>query len=142
MASAPTTSKIVFLIVGLIIGLIIGYGIGYATIAPQQVTVTTTTTVTSQATVTTTATPAEKVKLIVIGPWAGAEMEAFQQVLNKFMEEHPNIEVEYRIYRAEDLASIAPPQFEAGMAPGDVIFSAWGWWVKEMGEKGHLLDLS
>ncbi len=142
MTSAPTTSKIVFLIAGLIIGLIIGYGIGYATITPQQVTVTSTTTVTSQATVITTATPAEKVKLIVIGPWAGAEMEAFQQVLNKFTEEYPNIEVEYRIYRAEDLASIAPPQFEAGMAPGDVIFSAWGWWVKEMGEKGHLMDLS
>ena len=142
MTSAPTTSKIVFLIAGLIIGLMIGYGIGYATITPQQVTVTSTTTVTSQATVITTATPAEKVKLIVIGPWAGAEMEAFQQVLNKFTEEYPNIEVEYRIYRAEDLASIAPPQFEAGMAPGDVIFSAWGWWVKEMGEKGHLMDLS
>lgn len=123
--SSPTTSKLILVAaISLIIGIIIGYGIGYLTLTPQQ-----------------PAAP-EKVKLIVIGPWAGKEMEAFQQVLNKFMEEHPNIEVEYRIYRSEDLASIAPPQFEAGMTPGDVIFSAWGWWVKQMGEEGHLMDLS
>ncbi|MCD6195314.1 MAG: carbohydrate ABC transporter substrate-binding protein, partial [Staphylothermus sp.] len=144
MSTAPETSKLVIVaVVTFIIGILVGYGIGYVTITPQQTTVTTTvtksqvTTVTQQQT-----TPAQKVKLIVIGPWAGDEMKAFKQVLDKFVEEHPNIEVEYRIYRAEDLASIAPPQFEAGMAPGDVIFSAWGWWVKEMGEKGHLMDLS
>ncbi len=144
MSTAPETSKLVIVaVITFIIGILVGYGIGYVTITPQQTTVTTTvtksqvTTVTQQQT-----TPAQKVKLIVIGPWAGDEMKAFKQVLDKFMEEHPNIEVEYRIYRAEDLASIAPPQFEAGMAPGDVIFSAWGWWVKEMGEKGHLMDLS
>ncbi len=141
MGSAPTvTNKITFLVLGIIIGAVLGYGLGYATIKPGEVTVTFTTTVTYQATP--SPAPTEKVKLIVIGPWAGAEMEAFQKVLDKFMEEHPNIEVEYRIYRSEDLASVALPQFEAGMAPGDVIFSAWGWWVKEMGEKGHLLDLS
>jgi len=137
MSTAPETSKLVIVaVVTFIIGILVGYGIGYVTITPQQTTVTTTvtksqvTTVTQQQT-----TPAQKVKLIVIGPWAGDEMKAFKQVLDKFVEEHPNIEVEYRIYRAEDLASIAPPQFEAGMAPGDVIFSAWGWWVKEMARK-------
>ena len=125
MSTASVTSKLVLVAaITFIIGILVGYGIAYVTITPQQTTTT------------------QKVKLVVIGPWAGDEMKAFQQVLDKFMEEHPNIEVEYRIYRAEDLASIAPPQFEAGMAPGDVIFSAWGWWVKEMGEKGHLMDLS
>lgn len=125
MSAASVTSKLVLVAaITFIIGILVGYGIAYVTITPQQATTT------------------QKVKLVVIGPWAGDEMKAFQQVLNKFMEEHPNIEVEYRIYRAEDLASIAPPQFEAGMAPGDVIFSAWGWWVKEMGEKGYLMDLS
>ncbi len=125
MSTASVTSKLVLVAaITFIIGILVGYGIAYVTITPQQTTTT------------------QKVKLVVIGPWAGDEMKAFQQVLDKFMEEHPNIEVEYRIYRAEDLASIAPPQFEAGMAPGDVIFSAWGWWVKEMGKKGHLMDLS
>ncbi len=125
MSTTSVTSKLILVAaITFIIGILVGYGIAYVTITPQQTTTT------------------QKVKLIVIGPWAGDEMKAFKQVLDKFMEEHPNIEVEYRIYRAEDLASIAPPQFEAGMAPGDVIFSAWGWWVKEMGEKGHLMDLS
>ncbi len=125
MSTASATSRLVLVAaITFIIGILVGYGVAYVTITPQQTTT------------------AQKVKLVVIGPWAGDEMKAFQQVLNKFMEEHPNIEVEYRIYRAEDLASIAPPQFEAGMAPGDVIFSAWGWWVKEMGEKGYLMDLS
>ncbi len=125
MSTTSVTSKLILVAaITFIIGILVGYGIAYVTITPQQTTTT------------------QKVKLVVIGPWAGDEMKAFKQVLDKFMEEHPNIEVEYRIYRAEDLASIAPPQFEAGMAPGDVIFSAWGWWVKEMGEKGHLMDLS
>jgi len=137
MSSASPSSKL-FLIaaIAFILGIILGYGIGFVSVSPQTVTVTITQT--AQATQTQTV---EKVKLTVIGPWAGAEMEAFQQVLNKFMEEYPNIEVEYKIYRAEDVAAIAPPQFAAGMAPGDVIFG-WGWWIKDMGEKGHLLDLS
>ncbi len=125
MSSATTNKLILYVAIAFIIGIIVGYGIGYVTLQPSQPTETT-----------------GKVKLVVIGPWAGEEMNAFKQVLNKFMEEHPNIEVEYRIYRSEDLASVAPPQFEAGMAPGDVIFSAWGWWVKEQGQKGHLMDLS
>ncbi len=63
------------------------------------------------------------------------------KVLKAFEQEHPNIKIEYKIYRAEDLASIAPPQFAARMAPGDVIFTAWGWWVEKMAEKGYLMDL-
>ncbi len=124
----------------LVIGIAIGYGVGYATISPQQITVIRTVTETVTAGVAPPA-PPERVRLIVIGPWAGAEMEAFQEVLREFMRSYPNIEVEYRIYRAEDLATIAPLQFGAGMSPGDVIFTAWGWWVKDMGDKGHLLDL-
>ncbi len=82
MGSAPTvTTKITFLIIGIIVGALIGYGLGYATITPREVTVTSTTTVTYQATA--SPTPTEKVKLIVIGPWAGAEMEAFQQEMQK-----------------------------------------------------------
>lgn len=105
---------------------------------PVTTTVKTTSTVTSAVTVT----KAAPVTLVVIGPWAGEEMKAFMQVIKAFEQEHPNIKVEYRIYRAEDLASIAPPQFAAHMTPGDVIFTAWGWWVKKMAEKGYLYDLS
>lgn len=141
MSTTASSKLLVAVAISLIVGILIGYGIGYFTISPQQPSPTTTTTTSPTTTTTTTQTPTEKVTLTVLGPWAGAEMEAFQQVLNKFMEEYPNIRVEYRIYRAEDLASILPPQFEAGMAPGDVIFM-WGWWIKEYGDKGHLMDLS
>ncbi len=138
------TKLIIAVIVAFIVGIVVGYGIGLTTApsqAPQTVTVTTTVTqttaTTSVATVTTT-----PVTLTVVGPWAGDEMKAFMEVLKAFEKTHPNIKIEYRIYRAEDLASIAPPQFAANMTPGDVIFTAWGWWVKKMGEEGHLYDLS
>lgn len=84
----------------------------------------------------------EKVKLVLIGPFAGAEYEAFKPVIERFMAEYPHIEVEYKNMRPEDLAPTAPLQFEAGQTPGDVIMHAWAWWIKDMGEKGHLLDLS
>lgn len=158
-----TTSKIIIAaIITFLIGLGVGYGIGVTVVAPpppQTTTVTTTVTqtmaTTSVATVTKTTTSVATttttsvatvtktpVTLTVIGPWAGEEMKAFMKVLDAFEKTHPNIKVEYRIYRAEDIASIAPPQFAAGMTPGDVIFTAWGWWVKKMAEKGYLYDLS
>jgi len=130
------------LIAAIIIALIIGIGIGYAAGMGAAITVTTTVTITTPVTTPSPSPVKPPVTLIVVGPWAGAEMEAFMEALKAFEKEYPNIKVEYRIYRAEDLASIAPPQFEAGMAPGDVIFTAWGWWVKKMGEQGHLYDLS
>jgi len=152
----PQTTKFtIAIVIALIIGIGVGYGIGFGTIRPGVVTVTTTetetvthyVTQTTPATIVTTLTTPTTiiqapVTLVVIGPWAGAEMEAFTEVLKAFEREHPNIKVEYRIYRAEDLASVAPPQFAAKMAPGDVIFTAWGWWAKKMGDQGHLLDLS
>ncbi|RLG84799.1 MAG: ABC transporter substrate-binding protein [Thermoprotei archaeon] len=137
---AQITKLAIVAIITFIIGIAVGYGIGLATITPpppKTITKTVTVTTTSPATVT-----VAPVTLTVVGPWAGAEMEAFMEVLKAFEKEHPNIKLEYKIYRAEDLASIAPPQFAAGMAPGDVIFTAWGWWVKKMGEQGHLYDLS
>ena len=48
--------------------------------------------------------------------------------------------MDYRIMRAEDLAPVLPAQFAAGLTPGDLIFIAWSWWVKEFAE--HLVDLS
>jgi len=78
--------------------------------------------------------------LTVIGPWSGAEMEAFLPVLETFTEE-TDIEVKYRIYRAEDLSPLLPAQFAARTTPGDVIFM-WAWFISEMGPDGHALDVT
>ncbi len=78
--------------------------------------------------------------LTVIGPWSGAEMEAFMPILEAFTEE-TDIEVKYRIYRAEDLAPLLPAQFAARTAPGDVIFM-WAWFISQMGPDGHALDVT
>ncbi|MGQ4833963.1 MAG: ABC transporter substrate-binding protein [Candidatus Asgardarchaeia archaeon] len=76
--------------------------------------------------------------LIVIGPWSGDEMQNFLPVLNAFTEK-TGIQVQYKMYRAEDLATILPAQFEAGTAPGDIIFM-WAWWIKNNTQ--HIVDLS
>jgi len=78
--------------------------------------------------------------LTVIGPWAGAEQEKFMPVLEKF-EKETGIKVEYRIYRAEDLANLLPAQFSAKKTIGDVIFM-WPWFVIEQAKKGHVLEVS
>ena len=129
-----TTQIAITLIIAIGVSLAVGYGIGYIASPGKTVTVT------KKVTGTATAAPAP-ITLTVIGPWAGNEMKAFQKVLQAYEKEHPNVKIEYRIYRAEDLASVAPPQFAAGMAPGDVIFDAWGWWVTKMASKGYLYDL-
>lgn len=78
--------------------------------------------------------------LTVVGPWAGAEMEAFLPILEAFTEK-TGIEVEYRIYRAEDLSTLLPSMFAARSTPGDIIFM-WGWYIKDIGPNGHALDVS
>jgi multiple sugar transport system substrate-binding protein len=78
--------------------------------------------------------------LTVIGPWAGAEEEAFRAVLDKFTE-LTGIEVQYRIYRAEDLAAVLPAQFAARTTPGDVIFM-WAWYIKQIGPQRHALEVT
>jgi multiple sugar transport system substrate-binding protein len=58
---------------------------------------------------------AEK-RLTVISGWSGPEMDAFMPVLEAF-EKETGIDVEYQIYRAEDLAVLLPAQFDAKTAP-------------------------
>jgi multiple sugar transport system substrate-binding protein len=77
--------------------------------------------------------------LVVIGPWSGAEAEPFLAVLKAFTEK-TGVLVEYRVMRAEDIATVFPAQFAAGLTPGDLVFTAWGWWIKEFA--GHMVDLS
>lgn len=78
--------------------------------------------------------------LTVIGPWSGAERDAFLPVLEAF-EKETGINVEYRAYRADDLVTLLPAQLEAEMAPGDVIFM-WGWFVTEKAQEGHVLEVT
>jgi len=98
------------------------------------------TTVTQKETVTETKV-GEQITLKVIGPWSGAELESFMEVIKAFEAQHPNIKVEYKTYRAEDLSTILPLQFESGDAPADVI-AMWGWFIAEMGQKGHLMEFN
>lgn len=79
-------------------------------------------------------------KLVVIGPWSGAEQEKFMPVLKAFEEKY-GIKVEYRAYRSEDLSKILPAQLNAKRAPGDVIFM-WAWFIQDQAKKGNVVDLT
>ena len=78
--------------------------------------------------------------ITVIGPWSGAEMDKFLPVLDRF-EALTGINVRYKIYRAEELATLLPAQFASGTAPGDVIFM-WGWFIAENAENGHVMEVT
>jgi multiple sugar transport system substrate-binding protein len=78
--------------------------------------------------------------ITVVGPWSGAEMDAFLPTLQRF-ETLSGINVRYRILRAEDLATTLPAQFAAGTAPGDVIFM-WGWYIAQQAQNGHILEVT
>lgn len=71
----------------------------------------------------------EKPGLTIAVPWAGQELEQFMPVLKAF-EEKEGVSVTALTYRAEDLSSILPAQFQAGQALADVIFM-WPWWIQE-----------
>jgi multiple sugar transport system substrate-binding protein len=82
-----------------------------------------------------------KPTLTLIGPWSGAELDAFMPVLRAF-EEKTGIDVEYKMYRTEDLISLLPAQFENGTTPGDLIFMWSSRFIEENGQEGHILDVT
>ena len=84
----------------------------------------------------------EPVTLVISSAWAGAELEAFLPVLEAFEERYPWITVVPITLRAEDLGILLPAQFAAGLAPADVSFIPWTWFIKAKGEAGHLFDLA
>jgi multiple sugar transport system substrate-binding protein len=86
--------------------------------------------------------PPAKVKLTVIGPWAGDEERYFRQVIDEYMKLRPNVEITYVILRAEDIAASLPAYLKAGKTPADVIITAWGWFIVDMAKNGHLVDLT
>ena len=78
--------------------------------------------------------------ITVIGPWSGPEMDKFLPVLARF-EALTGINVRYKVYRAEELATLLPAQFAAGTTPGDVIFM-WGWFIAENAKNGHVMEVT
>jgi len=71
--------------------------------------------------------------ITVVGPWSGAEMDAFLPTLARF-EALSGINVRYRVLRAEDLATILPAQFAAGTAPGG--------YIAQEGQNGHVMEVT
>lgn len=82
---------------------------------------------------------AQAQELTVIAGWSGVEQDQFMPVLEAFQKE-TGIKVNYRVYRAEDLSQVLPAQFGAGRTIGDVIFTSFGWWIRE--NSRHMVDLS
>ncbi len=78
-------------------------------------------------------------ELTVIAGWSGTEAEQFTPVLRAF-EQETGIKISYRVYRAEDLSQILPAQFAARRTIGDVIFTSFGWWIRD--NASHMVDLS
>jgi multiple sugar transport system substrate-binding protein len=78
--------------------------------------------------------------LVVIGPWAGPERDAFLPVLAAF-EARTGIDVTYRIYRQEALTPLLPVQFGAKETPGDVIFMVSSF-IKAQGPLGNAVDVT
>jgi multiple sugar transport system substrate-binding protein len=105
-------------IVLLVVGLLAGSGIGYLA-APR---------------------PVAKETLTVIGPWAGAEMEAFLPVLDTFAA-NTGITVSYSNVRQEDLRPLLVTQFTAHRAPADVMFMVSSF-IREHGTSGDIVDVT
>jgi len=83
----------------------------------------------------------QKATLTVVGPWTGAEEELFKPVLAE-AEEALGIEIEYVVYRTEDLKVLLPTQWAAKTAPGDVIFITDVALVRKGGQEGHIADIT
>lgn len=87
------------------------------------------------------ATPRPSAALTVVGPWAGAEWEAFKPVMDAFSNE-TGIDYQYTQTRQEDLRTILPTQFAAKRAPGDLIFMVSSFIRDDAGPNGNALDLT
>jgi len=106
-------------IVLLVVGLLLGTALGYY-VVPR---------------------PEARPSLIVIGPWAGTEMNAFLPVLAAFSA-RTGIDVTYRIYRQEALTPLLPTQFAAKQTPGDVIFMVTSFIKAHGGATGDVVDVT
>src|SRR5438046_4892837 len=84
--------------------------------------------------------PAAQETWAVIGPWAGAEMQAFLPILDKF-QKNTGITVSYSNVRQEDLRPLLLTQFPAHRAPADLIFMVSSF-IREHGPTGDAVDVT
>jgi len=153
MSSTITRTGFILAAITLVIGILIGYALSLFTTSPapaaQTVTVTTTKTVTQTVTVTASPTlspsptmPSGKVKIRIQIGWSGKEREPFDAAVQEYLRRNPNVEIEYVVMRAEDLAAVLPAQLEAGSYPAEIMVTPWSWFILELAKRGHLEDLS
>ncbi|MEM1595820.1 MAG: ABC transporter substrate-binding protein [Desulfurococcaceae archaeon] len=144
MSSSISKVTLILVVVTLIVGILVGYGIGLVTVSPVKETVTETRyiTITQTPTQTPTVTPPGRVKITISIGWTGKEREPFDAAVNEYLRRNPNVEIEYVVYRAEDLAAILPAQLEAKRYPAEIMITPWSWFILELAKKGHLEDLS
>jgi multiple sugar transport system substrate-binding protein len=62
--------------------------------------------------------------------------------MQKFEEQNPNITLDYRTGRPEDISTMLAGQFSVGKTPADVIDIPWSWYIAQQAKKGHVMDLS
>jgi multiple sugar transport system substrate-binding protein len=84
---------------------------------------------------------AQEPVVTLIHPWAGAERELFQPVLEA-AEEALGIRIEDSVLRLEDLFVLLPTQWAAGTAPGDVMFAGDPGLIRRALEGGHYAPLT
>ena len=82
------------------------------------------------------------VTLTIMAPWAEEELEGFRPVMERFEEENPDIRLEYRTGRPEDVATILQGQFAVGKTNVDVIDTPWAWYIVDQARGGHIMDVS
>ncbi len=79
--------------------------------------------------------------ITICTPWAEEEYSMIKPVFDAF-EEETGAKIEHQMLRITELTSTLTPMFEAGESNIDVIFTAWMGIFREMGEQGHILDLT
>jgi multiple sugar transport system substrate-binding protein len=84
----------------------------------------------------------EIVTLTIMAPWAEEELEGFKPVMERFEAENPDIRLEYRTGRPEDVATILQGQFAVGETTVDVVDTPWAWYIAEQARNGHIMDVS
>lgn len=80
-------------------------------------------------------------ELRVASLWSGAEEANFMQALDAFTEES-GILIEHFPWAEPNLEVGFPTQLAAGRTNVDVVVSPWPAWIRNLGEEGHLLDVT
>ncbi len=80
-------------------------------------------------------------RITVIGPWAGAELDRFQPVMDAFTAD-TGTQISYLTVRQEDLVPVLPADFSIQATPADVMLGIPAGVIKQFGADGHLVDMT